>query len=69
MGELTGHAEAVTAVKWCEWRELWVTASNDRDCPDCGVARARDDAVLEVQGDFDHGDGAGRFKWGRYSPQ
>ena len=30
VGELTGHAEAVTAVKWCEWRELWVTASNDR---------------------------------------
>ena len=29
-GQLTGHAEAVTAVKWCEWRELWVTASNDR---------------------------------------
>ena len=27
---MTGHAEAVTAVKWCEWRELWVTASNDR---------------------------------------
>ena len=30
VGVLAGHVEAVTAVKWCEWREVWITASNDR---------------------------------------
>ena len=28
-GELVGHTDHVTALEWCEWRALWITASDD----------------------------------------